>query len=871
MNTPVDARREYRGLQSQYYAYRDAKDYDRATETLERMIGLVQNHRTAFDEAEDRIRVLRCQQIMTQVEKNRLTGWTKAQADLLRSAASWSTPSPCLTAPCAMSDSMDPAICVARRSTLSSRQARMCVERLNYLCEALKIEAAVALRVAEARDWDLALAKRRQAVELHRFVVIMDPDEGRKQNQLYLEYWEAVTEMQVLLGRKDFPGARIALQRVVDIAPRLDLVACFPNVFRDIRDIQAHFFCIDAAGHATAGDFDTAARAYKAWLNLLSDRASEHDTRYDSITMYSEICSLLAHIAKGDAISDDWERTRTKSRKLNLTLPTRGLLGRVSELVSVHSAALRQSTDSTAVLAELASLRQGWVTFLPDADLLAQERASLPRGEANLPSFLDVFHLVNPMREDWGDLLLQNLKHLLLVMGDYELKRLANPPNEEKDLPPLTGARIPTESMDLDELSSLVLRYLDRRDPEHARRVRGALGRVRGLDAEIRAGHAHSAITIEEDIFQHVRLWPHTILVTQQLRGKGRPAKDRGPEWVPFRTRALRMWEREPREITLEGPQQLRQGTFYYLRPNWNRWFKAERRVRHEEFHEADLPGVLSVFHRYLRSDGPADSRRFQDWIFGNFSDRERLRACRLLSMLRFYGPDDVREAWLRVFRSKFPPELKTEGVAYFGLGLPAKSGSLNLYYFGQALKTLDSNERSFSPADAFREISLHDAATTKPRAAIFIDDFIGTGEQAKRMLGGHFAEHGWLTQVPVYLAALAGFRQNVQTVKRDMAGRIREIFCADELEERDRAFSPANERWPSASERQIARSWAADIGADLVRGLPGYNEERDSLGWGGSEALVAFHYNIPNNTLPLFWAAGERRGRQWRPLFDRH
>jgi hypothetical protein len=746
----------------------------------------------------------------------------------------------------------------------------MCVERLTYLCEALKVEAAVALRSPETRDWDLALEKRREAVKLHRFVIEMASTPARKQNQLYLEYWEAVTEMEVLLQQRIFPKARMALKRVLEIAPRLDATKCFPNIFRDVREIRAYAFYINAAAHATAGQFNEAAQAYMAWIKLFRDRDSERDTRYDSMTIYSEICPLLAQIAKGEVISLDWEHIENNSRKLNLTLPTRNLLRRVRELVGFHSAALRQSTARAAVLAELSSVGEDWVSFLPNADLLAQERASLPHHGANLPSFLDVFHLLDPTREDWGDLLLQNLKHLLLLMGDYEVRRGTNPPDEEKHLPPVQGARIPTESMDLDELSSLVLWYLNRRERDHARRVHEALGRGQELKAEIRAGHAQSAITIEEEVFQHIQLWPHTILVTKQSRLNDAPVQGRGPEWASFQTTALRMWEREPREISLEGPQQLREGAFYYLRPKWNQYFRPKRRVRHEQFHEADLPSILSVFHQYLRGDGPATSQRFRDWVFGNFSDRERLLACRLLSMFRFYDPEDVRKAWLRVFQTKFPPELKTAGVRYFSLGPAATSGGVNLYYFQQALSTLNRNERSFSLRDAFSEISSFSHSGTKPQAVIFIDDFIGTGRQARTTLRGHLVKHPWLRQVRVYLAALAGFHRSVQRIKSEMGGSINGIFVADELDERDRAFSMENDRWRSADERERAKEWAEKIGAELVRGLQGYDEKRDALGWGGSQALVAFHYNTPNNTLPLFWATGKKNVRQWRPLFKR-
>jgi tetratricopeptide (TPR) repeat protein len=868
MQSLPDAREQYRALQNTYHVCRDAKQYDEAFSTLEKIIALLENDPAPFDEPEEQIRILRCQQTMIQVERNEPTSWSKEQAELLRTAASWSTPSVCVTAPCGASDSFEPAECLARQPLLSRRQSQMCVERINYICHALKIEAAAALRIAETRDWNLALTKRQQAAAFHRVLLQIQSGEGRKENQLYLDYWAAVTEGQVLLLRKDFPAAKRAFREALEAANRLDPVACFPNVFRDVREIQAHLLYIDAVAHATAGDFDEASNAFQGWLNLFPERASERDTRYDSVTVYSQICGLLARLKKADVLLTDWERIDTRSRNLNLALPTRALLRRLRELMALCSLARRRSESMAVVLAELDIIAGDWPHFLPDADLVAQERASLPRGEAHLPIFLNIFHLINPARQHWGNLLLQNLKHLLLLMGDYEVKRHANPPDEEKHLAALKVAPVPRESMTLDELAEVVLGYLRRRDAGHATRVAEALGRTRELRRAIAARDAQSAITIEQEIFQGIRLWPHTILVTQQSRFPTQPPRSAGAAFVRGKTLALRLWAREPREIALEGPHQLTEGTFYYLRPKWNTWFRRERRVRHHEFHEAELPGVLCVFHRNLSGEGAPDSERFQDWLFGNFSDRERLRACRLLGMLRFYGPREVREAWLRVYRTKFPPELKVRGIACFGLGSPAKSGNLNLYYFRQALEALNPNERSFAFKDAFCEISTYDV---EPRVAIFIDDFIGTGDQALRILDQYFVEHPWLAHVPVYYAALVGFRSAIEKLKNGIAERVKGIFVADELDEADRAFSPVNERWPSARERELARDWAADIGADLIAGMRGYNAARDSLGWGGSEALVAFHYNVPNNTLPLFWADGERNGKRWHPLLDRY
>lgn len=202
MHSLPDTRQQYRELQTAYHIYRDEAQHDEALSTLEKIIALIEHDRAAFDEPQDRIRILRCQQAMIQFQKQRLTGWSKAQGELLLTAASWSTPSVCLTAPCGANDSFEPTQCLARRPVLSARQSQMCVERIQRICDALKFEGASALRVAEARDWHLALASRQKAAAFHRVLLELQGDEGRKEGQLYLDYWAAVTEGQVFLLRK---------------------------------------------------------------------------------------------------------------------------------------------------------------------------------------------------------------------------------------------------------------------------------------------------------------------------------------------------------------------------------------------------------------------------------------------------------------------------------------------------------------------------------------------------------------------------------------------------------------------------------------------------------------------------------------------
>ena len=94
-------------------------------------------------------------------------------------------------------------------------------------------------------------------------------------------------------------------------------------------------------------------------------------------------------------------------------------------------------------------------------------------------------------------------------------------------------------------------------------------------------------------------------------------------------------------------------------------------------------------------------------------------------------------------------------------------------------------------------------------------------------------------------------------------------VFVAETLYSKDRAFSVANSLWDSEGDLDDTRLWCSELGKSLLHGqFP--DAEDHALGWRGSEALIAFHYNVPNNTLPIFWAKGEFRGKTWQPLLPR-
>jgi len=877
MKFSKDIRVQYRNLENEYRQLRRNKSYQKAQENLQKMIDVVQDHPMLFDEPHDRIRILQARKLMVSYEEERLRGG-RMTPQLLREAAAFSTPSVCLGQPC---QELDPQICKSRLATLSSRQTKMCVQKITYICDALKIEAALAVHDLEAAlavhdlDYQRVLEKRRMAVKLQKTLVELDPDPTWLKNQRYLEYWCFITEGYVSLLNGNFDLSKEWFKKALSNGKLLNLTRCFPNYFRDIKEIEAHQFYIDAVEKFQSAQFGAACVLFERWLSLNPERRGKNDLRFDNIYIFSIVCKILERLQQHEEVQKaDWDAIDEFFEVGYVALTTWALRTRLNWLRELSFRLHREGQHSLQLIldSEIAGMAREWRLLISDTVLLGEDRTAGFQRRAILPPIVDIFDDLNQSRHDWQQILIQNLKNALLLIADYEFKRYLVPPPEEENLALDRRLTEPSEAMSIPQLTEVLLLYLGRRSEEHKSRFEDALQHLSHFASAIDAKDFTTAVRAEKNFLEEIRFWPHIIRVKEQ-KDIPKPLflDEDNPNFLAKETIALRLWNHDPNTVTFEGPQDLETGSYYYLRPRWNLKTYHQYRIRHEQFHQSDLPRWLNVFSENIFRGGKTEPRRFHDWIL-QFNDSERLLACQLYDMLKFYGEDEVRERWLDVYRTKLPPEAKTRSVAYFGLGHTAKSGPYNCHYhFRQAMTKLVANERSFEFKEAFREISEFGEKIEKPQTVIFVDDFIGTGEQAIRSLRLYFDRHEWLKTVTVYYCVLIGFKYGIQIIKAALSDKLRDVFVSELLDEKDKAFSEENPIWKSEQARRQAEQWAAEIGRQVLTGRADYDLERDKLGWGGSQALVVFHYNVPNNTLPLFWGTGKRNGKAWKPLLDRY
>lgn len=150
----------------------------------------------------------------------------------------------------------------------------------------------------------------------------------------------------------------------------------------------------------------------------------------------------------------------------------------------------------------------------------------------------------------------------------------------------------------------------------------------------------------------------------------------------------------------------------------------------------------------------------------------------------------------------------------------------------------------------------------------ICVDDFIGTGNSAidglKKNVIPTLDQHipDWQSKLLLVYSAILGYEEGVDRLRSQFSKQVA-VICGKLLTPADKAFSHENDVFENADQRQRARDLAHKIGSVL--------EPRHPLGYEGSEALVVFYDNVPNNTLPIFHKFGKFYNEQpWTPIFPR-
>jgi len=145
----------------------------------------------------------------------------------------------------------------------------------------------------------------------------------------------------------------------------------------------------------------------------------------------------------------------------------------------------------------------------------------------------------------------------------------------------------------------------------------------------------------------------------------------------------------------------------------------------------------------------------------------------------------------------------------------------------------------------------------------VLLDDFAGSGSSLVEGLevAAETLKLVEQTGVGIVLIVVAGFDAAYNRIGAciDEFGIDVTVHFCDQFSDEHKAFAPDAGIFLDETERNEARNVAESFGLKL--------EKKHPLGYGGTEALVAFYESCPNNTLPILWS----NNNKWRPLFPRH
>jgi hypothetical protein len=253
-------------------------------------------------------------------------------------------------------------------------------------------------------------------------------------------------------------------------------------------------------------------------------------------------------------------------------------------------------------------------------------------------------------------------------------------------------------------------------------------------------------------------------------------------------------------------------------------------------------------------------------WIeqFGKKSDQRLM--FRILQNLRFYSEDQVRSAMKTahgivvrglVERVSHKQVKRWQSLIVSYLDGPGKSGARFAKLF------VDENGMYHESLVERTALKSTIAKRDDLQGLVFVDDLVGSGHSATDYLQAFLDECGEAVKeksIRVFFVAVCGYDNGMRYIEEHLKSdivRINVHFC-DPLNVSDACFHNQSRVFTDQVERLRAKEIAETKGVVLCKPAP--------LGYSGSEALVVFSHNCPNNTLPILW----EKNRDWNPLFRR-
>ena len=241
---------------------------------------------------------------------------------------------------------------------------------------------------------------------------------------------------------------------------------------------------------------------------------------------------------------------------------------------------------------------------------------------------------------------------------------------------------------------------------------------------------------------------------------------------------------------------------------------------------------------------------RIRDWI-RQFDDTHGDLAARVLDCIDFITHDQIAAAFKTILqglegwnRIKQRREGKWRFVAYSASAGESGDSMLHKFRIANNLASNTYNELFIHRSDLLRE------GLGTDDNIVFVDDFVGSGDQACDSWGNQFGE--LVADVGrVYLVVVAARRQAVERIRAETE---LELVPHIHLAEGDDVFASACKRFNN-DEKAALLKYCKKV------------DSRKPKGHGDCGLLLAFAHTCPNNTIPIL----HKSNRYWEPLFRRY
>lgn len=268
-------------------------------------------------------------------------------------------------------------------------------------------------------------------------------------------------------------------------------------------------------------------------------------------------------------------------------------------------------------------------------------------------------------------------------------------------------------------------------------------------------------------------------------------------------------------------------------------------------------------------------------WLNNFRNNNEIYLALVLANGILYYNKDEVRHLWRLILTNRVKRHLFNDifedgyldssdetdrrfinfiknKCTFVGFGDIHKSGTHMIYPFKQAISGIISAEDiDFVGYDNFISSSLDMRAK---RILFFLDDFIGTGNQAidewktKITTSRSYINNKHLKFIYI---VLTGFISGVRKIEQNTDMHV--ILGTQPMADSSRCFSNCSFIYCDTKERTMAKKIMENAGKILYLYPLGYEND---------QAAIAFEHNTPDNTLPVIWK--RKKDGSWFPLFER-